>query len=231
MIKILLDQNIPSPIESWLQNLVGNGAEISSTRTLGMQRMTDEEIFYFCQQQQMVIITYDEDFQNPLVIPDIPGYGVIRLNIYPTGLRQTQQALHRLLASHPVDTWEKASIGYENKTYKPNDGILIIGDRSFGVIENYKHVTDLSLEWRNFTKLPFVFAAWVANKSLPKQFIAEFNQSLKYGISHIKESIELYGTENYNINVENYLNENIDYHLNDKKKEAMQLFLNYCSQL
>ena len=110
MIKILLDQNIPSPIEFWLQNLVGNGAEISSTRTLGMQRMTDEEIFYFCQQQQMVIITYDEDFQNPLVIQDIPGYGVIRLNIYPTGLRQTQEALQRLLASYPVETWEKASI-------------------------------------------------------------------------------------------------------------------------
>ncbi len=72
--------------------------------------MSDEEIYYFCQQQQMVIITYDEDFQNPLVIPDIPGYGVVRLNIYPTGLRQTQQALQRLIATYPIESWEKASI-------------------------------------------------------------------------------------------------------------------------
>ena len=93
MIKILLDQNIPALIEPWLQNIVGDAALITSTRTLGMQRMTDEEIFYYCQQHQMVIITYDEDFQNPLVIPNIPGYGIIRLNIYPTGLRQTQHAL------------------------------------------------------------------------------------------------------------------------------------------
>ncbi len=110
MIKILLDQNIPGLIEPWLQQEVGNKAEIKSTRSLGMQRMADDEIFSFCQQQKMVIVTYDEDFQNPLVIKNIPGYGVVRLNIYPTGYRQTQQALQRLLASYPIETWEKASI-------------------------------------------------------------------------------------------------------------------------
>jgi predicted nuclease of predicted toxin-antitoxin system len=110
MIKVLLDQNIPAPIVSWLQNKVGEAAEITSTRTLRMQRMSDEEIFNYCQQHQMVIITYDEDFQNPLVIENLPGYGVVRLNVYPTGLQQTQAALQRLLDSYPVEAWEKASI-------------------------------------------------------------------------------------------------------------------------
>lgn len=110
MIKVLLDQNIPDLVSPWLQNEVGEAAEITSTRQLGMQRMADDEIFYFCQQHQMVIITYDEDFQNPLVIKNIPGYGVVRLNVYPTGFRQTQAALRRLLESYPVATWEKASI-------------------------------------------------------------------------------------------------------------------------
>ncbi|MFQ5650204.1 MAG: DUF5615 family PIN-like protein [bacterium] len=110
MIKILLDQNIPALIEPWLHDEVGKEAEIRSTRSLSMQRLADVEIFHFCQQQKMVIITYDEDFQNPLVIKDIPGYGVVRLNVYPTGFRQTQEALRRLLESYPVATWEKASI-------------------------------------------------------------------------------------------------------------------------
>ncbi|NUQ44250.1 MAG: DUF5615 family PIN-like protein [Calditrichaceae bacterium] len=110
MIKVLLDQNIPALIEPWPQNITGEGAEITSTRSLGFQRMADEELFYFRQQQRMVLITYDEDFQNPLVISDIPGYGVVRLNIYPTGFRQTRDALQRLLNAYPVDTWEKASI-------------------------------------------------------------------------------------------------------------------------
>lgn len=110
MIRVLLDQNIPGLVAPWLQNEVGAAAEIVSTRQLGMQRMADNEIFYFCQQHKMVIITYDEDFQNPLVIPNIPGYGVVRLNVYPTGFQQTQHALQRLLESYPVETWEKAAI-------------------------------------------------------------------------------------------------------------------------
>ncbi|MBC8184791.1 DUF5615 family PIN-like protein [candidate division KSB1 bacterium] len=110
MIKILLDQNIPSLIETWLQHVVGKTAEITSTRTLGMQRMTDDKIFYYCQQHRMVIITYDEDFQNPVIMPNIPGYGVVKLNVYPTGLQQTQDALLRLLDNYSIETWEKASI-------------------------------------------------------------------------------------------------------------------------
>jgi predicted nuclease of predicted toxin-antitoxin system len=110
MIKILLDQNIPVLIESWLQKKMGAIAQIASTRSLNMQRMSDREIFDFCQHNHMVIITYDEDFQNPLVISSVPGYGVVRLNIYPTGFQQTRHALQRLLASYPVETWEKASI-------------------------------------------------------------------------------------------------------------------------
>lgn len=110
MIRVLLDQNIPHLITPWLQGEVGDAAQVTSTRQLGMQRMSDAEIFHFCQQNQMVIVTYDEDFQNPLVIENIPGYGVIRLNIYPTGFRQTQEALRRLLKSYPVEKWERASI-------------------------------------------------------------------------------------------------------------------------
>jgi predicted nuclease of predicted toxin-antitoxin system len=90
MVKILLDQNIPAPIADWLQERVGDAAEITSTRMLGTQRMTDQQLFQLCQSQKMVIVTYDEDFQNPLVISKTPGYGVVRLNVYPTGLKQTK---------------------------------------------------------------------------------------------------------------------------------------------
>ncbi len=55
-------------------------------------------------------MTFDDDFQNPLALEDIPGYGVVRLNIYPTGFAQTRDALKRLIDSYPVETWEFASI-------------------------------------------------------------------------------------------------------------------------
>jgi predicted nuclease of predicted toxin-antitoxin system len=98
MIRVLLDQNIPGLVEQWLRQEVGSSAEITSTRTLGLERMKDDEIFLYCQHHAMVVLTYDNDFQNPLVIKDIPGYGVVRLNVYPTGFHQTQHALERLLA-------------------------------------------------------------------------------------------------------------------------------------
>ncbi len=110
MIKILLDQNIHEEILGWLRGEVTSRAEVTSTRLLEMKRHSDEELFYYCQQHQMVIITFDEDFQNPLMIPNIPGYGVVRLNVYPTGIQQTKEALLRLLATYPIETWEYASI-------------------------------------------------------------------------------------------------------------------------
>ena len=75
-----------------------------------MGRLSDIEIFKYCQENGMIIITYDEDFQNPRMISNIPGYGVIRLNTYPTGLRHTKEAISRLIELHPVEKWEKASI-------------------------------------------------------------------------------------------------------------------------
>lgn len=85
MIRILLDQNIPAQAVQWLQEEIGSEAEILSTRMLGTPRMTDAELFRYCHSQGMVIVTYDEDFQNPLMFPEQPGFGVVRLNVYPTG--------------------------------------------------------------------------------------------------------------------------------------------------
>jgi predicted nuclease of predicted toxin-antitoxin system len=110
VIRILLDQNIPAQAVQWLQEEIGSEAEILSTRMLGTPRMTDAELFRYCQSHGMVIVTYDEDFQNPLLFPEYPGFGVVRLNVFPTGWEQTRMALQRLLAHYPVAAWEKASI-------------------------------------------------------------------------------------------------------------------------
>lgn len=108
--RILLDQNIHAPVLTWRQERIGSHAEVRSSRTLGIPRMTDDELFELCQREQMVIVTYDEDFQNTLVIPRNPGCGVVRLNVFSTGILQTQRALERLLEAYPVEKWERASI-------------------------------------------------------------------------------------------------------------------------
>ena len=112
----------------------------------------------------------------------------------------------------------------------PNTAFVQIGDRTFGKKDKYKYVYDLAEEWQKFTGLPFVFAAWIANKPIPKEFIAEFNQTLKYGLDHRAELFaEL--PKRPDFDVEDYLMHKIDFELTDAKKEALYLFLGYIKEL
>ena len=76
------------------------------------------------------------------------------------------------------------------------------------------------------TGLPFVLACWISNKEISKDFLLEFNNSLKRGISNIQQSIK---KENENIKLQNnaddYLNNKISYILDDKKRKGMNLFI------
>jgi chorismate dehydratase len=111
-------------------------------------------------------------------------------------------------------------------------GFLMIGDKTFAERKKFKYGIDLSLEWERFTGLPFVFAAWVANKHLPADFVNNFNRALRYGIANIDRASE--GYENGLIgheDLKDYLKHSISYSLDAKKKQAMTLFLQYAASL
>jgi len=101
-----------------------------------------------------------------------------------------------------------AEIGFE-KNIKNTTAGVVIGDRTFDIINNYKYVYDLSEEWTKLTNLPFVFAAWVANKPLPSSFIQNFNNSCKFGINNIKKVIEKINLEKNNYSIKQYLTKDI----------------------
>jgi chorismate dehydratase len=123
--------------------------------------------------------------------------------------------------------WIKAEENYENRI-GGTTAAVIIGDRTFGLSGNYKYEYDLAEEWQKFTQLPFVFACWVANKKLSREFIDQFNKALTYGLDHRPELIEkLESSGRYNTDVAEYLNKSISYGLDTQKKKALELFLNY----
>ena len=62
---------------------------------------------------------------------------------------------------------------------KGNHAALVIGDRAFALNTKHAYIYDLSAIWKEMTGLPFVFAAWVANKKLPQDFIISFNKALE----------------------------------------------------
>src|SRR5690606_21973900 len=52
-------------------------------------------------------------------------------------------------------------------THIREDAHVLIGDRTFGKANKFKTVLDLGQLWKEYSGLPFVYAAWVANKKLP----------------------------------------------------------------
>ena len=115
-----------------------------------------------------------------------------------------------------------SDIGFE-KDINGTTAALIIGDRALVQLKHFPFVYDLAEAWQKMTNLPFVFAAWVANKSLPDDFISQFNLSIKNSLTQIDKIAESIGFPEYDLSV--YFKENIDYLLDDKKMEGLQLFL------
>lgn len=129
-------------------------------------------------------------------------------------------------------TYLDAKPGFEDQINDTNAAV-VIGDRTFELNGKFKYEYDLAEEWKKFTGLPFVFAAWVSTEKLPADFIKEFNAVLKFGVENILKAIE----EDYNLKslsktqTIEYLVERIDYNLNADKKKALNLFLDYIKKL
>jgi chorismate dehydratase len=110
------------------------------------------------------------------------------------------------------------------------DAIVLIGDRTFGKKDDYNFAYDLGEEWMNFTGLPFVYAAWVANKEIPESFVTEFNAALKLGLAN-REKVLKSLPQHPLFDLEDYLMHKLDFELTDKKREALALFLSYIAKL
>ena len=112
----------------------------------------------------------------------------------------------------------------------PETACVLIGDRTFGKKDKYPFVYDLAEEWQKFTGLPFCFAAWIANKPIPQEFINEFNIVLKSGLDLRAELLKEL-TPRTDFDLEDYLMHKLDFDLTEKKKEALHLFLKYIKEL
>jgi chorismate dehydratase len=120
---------------------------------------------------------------------------------------------------------KKANVGFE-ENIKGNHAALVIGDRAFALNTKHAYIYDLSAIWKEMTGLHFVFAAWVANTKLPKDFIVSFNKALEKGLSNIDKALALEGDSYPNCkNPEDYLNNKISYNLDVEKQKGMELFL------
>jgi len=110
------------------------------------------------------------------------------------------------------------------------EGMVLIGDKTFGLSGQYPFCYDLAGEWIKFTGLPFVFAVWISRQPLPADFEKSFQAALSWGVEHREESIMM--AVNAHITEQeliSYLKNDISYSLDEKKIKGMELFLKFLS--
>jgi chorismate dehydratase len=125
-----------------------------------------------------------------------------------------------------------AKPGFE-KNITGDNANVVIGDRTFELNGKFNYEYDLASEWKKFTGLPFVFAAWVSTEKLDKDFILEFNSVLQFGVAHCAKAVDECEND-LRITKEkalDYLIHKIDYYLDTEKRKALDLFLDYISRL
>ena len=112
--------------------------------------------------------------------------------------------------------------GYQDNIKGTTAG-LVIGDRALRQRRESAYIYDLAEAWQEMTGLPFVFAAWVANKKLPEDFKIAFNTATGMGLQHLDEIVSTINFEPYDMKI--YYTKNIDYRIDERKLEAVRLFL------
>ena len=182
-------------------------------------------------------------------IPGIPGANIV--SDYGIGADGNVVSV-AIFSQVPMEEIETVYLDYQSRTsvrlaqllleqywkkqvvYKPapenfidyingkNAGV-IIGDRALKQLHNFGYVYDLSAAWKAHTGLDFIFAAWVANKQLPEDFIARFNAANAEGLKYLPEVIAENPFPYYDLHT--YYTDNIKFYLDEDKKKGLTKFL------
>lgn len=129
--------------------------------------------------------------------------------------------------------WKNTAEGFDILNLKCNEAVVLIGDQCFEYEKNFKFGIDLSMEWKKFTGLPFVFACWTSNKKIDPEFLADFNSALKSGLADIDAVVDSIGSSGAITGpvLKEYLTENIDFILDAEKKKGIEMFLSLVKKL
>jgi chorismate dehydratase len=122
-----------------------------------------------------------------------------------------------------VDLIDAAGEDFRNEIKGTTAGV-VIGDRALKQRLKSKYIYDLGEAWKQHTGLPFVFAAWIANKELPLEFKNEFNEANALGLKHLSDVIKENPFQDFDL--ETYYKACISYPLDERKKVGLKLFLN-----
>lgn len=212
--KIELTLDYPSNLTSLLQK---NKLDIALLPVAAIPMIPDSEIVSnYC-------IASDNKVASVCIFSHVPIEEI--QEIYLDYQSRTSVMLLRILLKEYWHIRPSLLEGDENyiSQIKNKTAGLIIGDRALDNLNNFPYVYDLATAWNEYTQLPFVFAAWVANKKINPVFLEEFNIANSIGFQRLDEIVSELNYPHYDL--KEYYRNNICYSLDEQKNKGLTLFL------
>jgi chorismate dehydratase len=106
-------------------------------------------------------------------------------------------------------------------------GAVIIGDRALALRGRFPYVLDLGAAWREWTGLPFVFAAWIAQEGvLDERLSGMLSSSLEHGLASRREIAHMWAAQHGGDPVffEHYLTAHVRYGLDERFEAGLREF-------
>lgn len=218
----------PQPVEVYLltpseleKSYINDECDIALLPVAALKNLKDYRLITdFC-------IGADGDVNSVIIVSHKPLNEVSKMYLDYESV--TSVALAKLLVTKYFNynmTFVNAQMGYEKIASTENAAALIIGDRALALRSEFAYVHDLAGEWKNWQHLPFAFACWVCKPHVEEEFIKFFNTVLADAVTNLNSFLKQYSHPQFDATtIENYLSHHIQYTFDDKKKQAVKLFL------
>ncbi len=218
MNEIELSYDIPSQCAD---KLLSDKADIGLIPIVETLRMPEHHIV------SRLCIGAENAVKTVVLASEVPLTGIS--TIFLDHHSRTSVALAKVLAAnywHISPRWEHFPGDITNYLRNGQSAAVVIGDKAFGLQSSY--IYDLAIEWRKFTGLPFVFACWVANKSLDEGFIKRFEEAMEPLQGGMGPIVDYYRDRApKGVDLLDYWTNNISYPLTADKRQGLDLFLRY----
>jgi len=142
-------------------------------------------------------------------------------NIFITSESKTSINLLKVLLKHNFSIeWKNLAQVQDPQTA---DALLLIGDTALEFVDTHYWKIDLGKEWTEWTRLPFVYAFWVARSKEFTHFLPVLKEAREKGKIHLDQIIDSIGSLSH-ANIRHYLTQCIQYEFSPESLRGIEKF-------